>query len=128
MSKRKLRIDRRLIGTWKSDRRMTFRHFTPKRGATPQQLRKFKSLFGKLTVRYGTQYFHEEMDGSKFRTKYELLAQDSETVVVRFYDTLREEARVVQIHFEKDHYWIWAWGMREFFKRVSPPRRRGSKS
>jgi hypothetical protein len=46
--------------------------------------------------------------------------------VVRVYDTLHHEYLLKQLHFDGQYYWVWTWGMREFFRRVdekTPPSR-----
>lgn len=120
ITKKPALIDPRLIGTWRSDRRLTFKHFTPSGKPTPRQFRRFKALFGKLVVRWTRQYQHTDLKGFKDREKYEIVAMDSVSVVVKSYDSVFEEDRVTQIFFESDFYWFWTpWGMREFFRRVN---------
>ncbi len=119
MLRRKRKNDNRLLGTWKSDRRRTFKHFRPRPDCSPQSLRKFKSIFGKMVVRWDSDTCQTDLDGCKQTAAYEVIARDSVSVVVRCYDQLAQEARLLQIFFEGDHYWIWAGGnMREYFKRV----------
>jgi hypothetical protein len=118
MAARARRYDRRLLGTWKSDRRRTIHEFVPRKGATPKAVRKFKSLFGKLTVRYGRCRMITEFGNVRTECEYEVLGSDSESVVIRFYDSVWNEDRICQIHFQEEHYWIWALCMREFFKKV----------
>jgi hypothetical protein len=48
-----LPFDRRLLGKWQSDRLRTFRHYKPQRTVSEQQQRRFKSLFGKMVIRWG---------------------------------------------------------------------------
>jgi len=110
--------DRRLLGTWRSDRRKTFRHFVPRPGATPAAVRRLRAMFGRLVVRWTPARCHSELDGHWVSTPYEVVASDPECVVVRCYDPLTKDYRLRQLHFDGDHYWVWAWGLREFFKRV----------
>jgi hypothetical protein len=119
MKKKRIKFDKRLLGTWKSDRRLTFKHYIPHRTSTPAKLRRFKSLFGKLTVRWTKSKQYADLEGFKTSDAYEVVASDSVSVVVRGYSHIFEETRVSQIFFEKDHYWFWTpWGWREFFRRV----------
>lgn len=125
MAKRKVRkppaIDSRLIGTWKSDRRRTFRRYKPKPTAPARSIRKLKSLFGKLVVRWGRGKYYTEMDGDKWSNAYEVIASDQYSVVVRSKDDLSAEPRLQQIHFEGDWYWLAiSPGLCEYFKRVTP--------
>lgn len=112
-------IDKRLLGTWKSDRTKTFAEFVPRRRCSRVWLRKFKSLFGKLVIRYTPRKMHEDYDGNKGSGDYQVLGKDSESVVIRFYSTLWKQWQIQQLHFDGDHYWVWVYGMREFFRKVS---------
>jgi hypothetical protein len=112
-------IDRRLLGTWKSDRRRTFKEFVPKPGCPPARLRELKALFGKLVIRWGYRKYHTELDGHKESGDYEVIAKDSVSVVIRYFDELSQEDRLRQIHFEGKYYWITVGGnLREFFRNV----------
>ena len=86
-------IEPRLIGTWKSDRRKTFENFIfPK--MSPSQLKKFRSLFGKLIVTYTRTTVSNYFDCDRFmgfpnnRTpeveKYAVVARDASCVVICF--------------------------------------------
>jgi hypothetical protein len=111
--------DRRLLGTWQSDRRRTFRHFRPKPGCSPQALAKFKAIFGKLVVRWGRGKYHTELAGLRESAEFEIVASDSRSVVVRYQDAFFEEARLQQIHFAGDWYFIaLSGGLCEYFRRV----------
>ncbi len=113
------KYDRRLLGTWRSDRRRTFRHFKPKRGCTPQSLRQLKALFGKLVIRWGRGKYHTELDGYRESTTYEMVASDSVSVVIRYRDGLGGEDQLRQIHFDGDYYWLaLGGGLCEYFRRV----------
>jgi len=124
MRKRRPKCDPRLRGTWHSDRRLTFKHFTPRRGSTPAKLRKFKAIFGKLIVHWKDGHLITEFDGVKSRETYKIVASDSVSVVIRYFHDIVGEVRLQQIFFEDDHYWFWTvWGMREFFRRAPKPGR-----
>lgn len=112
--------DRRLLGTWQSDRRRTFRHFKPKAGCSPHSLRKFKAMFGKLVVQWDRGVYHTELDGHRSSARYEVVASDAESVVVRSRDELSGEDRLQHIHFDEDSYWVALAGgsICEFFRRV----------
>jgi hypothetical protein len=115
----KPKIDSRLLGTWQSDRRRTFQYFRPKPGCSAASLRKFKSLFGKLIIRWGRHKSYSELNGYRSTAPYEVVASDSRSVVIRYFDTLVEEDRLRQIHFDGDHYWIAVGGrFCEYFRRV----------
>ena len=114
------KFDGRLLGTWKSDRRRTFQDYVALPGTTPQQVRKLKALFGKFLIRGGRGKTYTELDGFKSVGEYEVVARDSQSVVVRYYDELFEEYQLRQIHFEGEHYWLWAGTLLEYFRRVKP--------
>lgn len=72
-----------------------------------------------MLVRWGTRYVYVQLDESKWKDTYEIVAQDSVSVVVRKFNDVLNEDRLSQIFFEDDCYWFWTpWNMREFFRRV----------
>lgn len=120
-------FDRRLVGIWRSDRRRTFRDFFPRRGVSEESIRKLKSLFGKLEVRYGYKVMHSSYDGVEEQTAYELLASDSSSVVIRYYSELFNEHCIRQIHFEDEYMWMAiSGGLCEFFRRIPKSARKRS--
>jgi hypothetical protein len=131
MAPPKLVIDRRLVGTWKSDRRRTFKNFYFKPGADLKAIRKLKSIFGKLVIRWGYRKIVSELDGSVWEDEYEVVAKDASSVVVRVRQTdpqwekipqteLLPREYLKQIHFDGEHFWIGTpFGhLSEYFKRV----------
>lgn len=78
----------RLVGTWKSDRRRTFKHFRPRRNCSAASLRKFKDLFGKMVVRWTRKRYQIELDGEVWSGTYKILARDPASVVIEL-DELR---------------------------------------
>jgi hypothetical protein len=113
------KFDRRLLGTWKSDRRRTFKNFRPKPGATRAAMQRLKAMFGKLVIRWGRGKYHTEYDGHCESFDYEIVARDTTCVIIRCYDNLAREWRLRQITFDGDHYWIPLGGsMCECFRRV----------
>jgi hypothetical protein len=115
-------VDRRLLGTWKSDRRRTFQNFKPRRACAPQVLRRLKAIFGKLFIRYGPKRYYTDLDGIRDSGAYEIVARDSKSVVIRHHDTLSGEDRLQHIHFDGEFYWIAVaivnGTLREFFRRI----------
>ena len=119
MSRSPPKTDSRLLGTWQSDRRRTFRHWKPKPGARPATLRKFKSLFGELVVRWTRKRCHIELDGFRRWVDYELVASDANSVVVREWDEFVEDYRLRYIQFGDGYYWLaCSSGLNEYFRRV----------
>jgi len=113
--------DKRLLGTWRSDRRFTLKDWVWRRGWSAQKRKKFASIFGHFTIRYTRFRFYTDYRGSKEIKKYEVVAMDSDSVAIRSWDSLLKEWRILHIHFAGDHYWIpIASGRnREWFKRVT---------
>lgn len=118
MTESRPKLDRRLLGTWRSDRRRTFRHYKPGPRSTVEGQRKFKSIFGKLIVRWTARRCHFEFDetrfkGSRWSRPYDVVASDETSVIVR------SDGVLSQLHFEGDCYWIAVGGVLcEFFRRV----------
>lgn len=114
------KFDRRLIGTWKSDRRRTFLHYKPPEDFTSEKLDKFKSVFGKLTIRWGRGKYYTLLNGFRDVQSYEIVASDHDSVVVRIRHEIYGHDCLRQICFDGDHYWIALDGgdLCEWFKRV----------
>ncbi len=74
-----------------------------------------------MVVTWGRSKVHSDFDGTRSSKKYEVVASDSVSVVVRSRDFLSDEDRLLHIHFEGDWYWIeTSFGnIREYFRRVS---------
>jgi hypothetical protein len=119
MAKTSTKFDKRLIGTWKSDRRKTFQHYKPNKKISAAHLRRFKALFGKLVVRWSRAKCYSELDGSHDSGPFEVLASDDSSVVIRHLDGITGESVLKQIHFEGDYYWFALdCHMNEWFRRV----------
>jgi hypothetical protein len=87
---------------------------------TPAKRRRYRALFGKLKVRWGTRFVYAELDGMRWRDEYQIVAADADSVVVQAHSEVFERDVLTQIYFEGDCYWFWMpWGFREFFRRVS---------
>jgi hypothetical protein len=111
----KSKVDRRLLGVWKSDRARTFRNYKPGPKSTLRGTRRFQAIFGKLRVRWTRKYLATEYEGTRLRTPYTVVATDELSVVV-----LLDNSQLRQIAFEgRDHYWLGVQGMLcEHFTRV----------
>ena len=113
------RIDKRLIGTWRSDRARTLRTYVPRPSASPESVRRFKALFGKLVIQWGRGVYRLDLDGVRSVEKYTVVASDESSVVVKTRGTLGPSPELKQIFFEGDFYWIaLGGGLCECFKRV----------
>lgn len=119
MTKQRRVIDKRLLGTWQSDRRKTFQHFKPKAGTSPAAFRQFKAIFGKLTLTWDRRQVHTQFDGMEETSPYEVVAIDSRSVVIRTFNTIFDEPLLHHIHFEEKWYWMAISGnIVEWFRRI----------
>ena len=110
---------KRLLGTWKSDRRRTFRHFKPNARATAAKVQRLKAVFGKLVMRWERGAVHSDYDGACNSHQYEVVATDEWSVIVRIIGAAENDDVLKQIHFEGEYYWIALSGhLCEWFKRV----------
>lgn len=121
MARAQLQADKRLRGTWRSDRRKTFQYY-PDKSVSQAKLRKFKALFGKMVVRWGRTKYHSELNGQRWSTPFEIVASDDSSVVIRSHDSILDADALTQIHFEGDYYWVAVDGrLVEWFRRVKLP-------
>jgi hypothetical protein len=109
--------DRRLIGTWKSDRKKTFSDWRWLEPISEKKKKKFKSMFGFLEVRYTPKYQSMDLKGTKSRHAYRVLGKNRNSVVIALYDQPSKEEEFSVIHFEGDHFWIPIGINREWFKK-----------
>jgi hypothetical protein len=120
MPKDALKTDKRLLGTWRSDRRRTVAEWRFTKRLAPERRRWFLGIFGKLRVTYSRTRIRGVFDDYRFTQRYEVLATDSDTVAIRYEDTqVTKQWRIRHIHFEgTDRYWVALGPNREWFRRV----------
>jgi len=124
MPPQKSKTDKRLLGTWRSDRGRTIKAWVWRRGWPMRKRKKLASIFGHLILRYTRTRLYSDYKGHKETEKYELLGADSSSVVIRRWDLHEAEWRLRQIHFEGDQYYWISLGVgrqREWFKRIGKP-------
>ena len=135
------KIDKRLLGTWKSDKRRTFAEWNWKKGTPPQKKAKLKSFFGKLEITYTCTKVisvlrHRQWERAR---RYAVLATDDTSVVLvqfgkmeikgrRRYDLVNlqilEEScskpQIEHIHFDRKYFWVSLGNgrNREFFRKI----------
>ena len=117
------KYDPRLLGTWKSDRRVTFRHYRFKPSAKPAAVRRFKALFGKMVVRWDRLRCHIDLDGYQTSYPYQVVAVDDQCVIIRTAAGIIGQPEFCQLMFQgDDRYWLpvmnCPW-MHECFRRVT---------
>jgi hypothetical protein len=111
--------DRRLLGSWRSDRRKTAREITSRKDIPPNQ--RLLSIFGKLELRYTRARCYSTLDGHTEVGHYRVVAKNSSSVVTVGTSSLTGEEAIYHIHFEGNYYWISLGKFREYFRRVKGP-------
>jgi len=120
MTAHKTKTDRRLLGTWRSDRRRTLKEWVWRPGTTAKQRKFITDMFGHLTIRYTRHRMRSEFKGHRDSQPYEVIGTDSDSVAIMVYVGWMEERMIYHIHFEGDrHYWIAIGRQREWFRRVA---------
>ena len=110
-------IDKRLLGTWRSDTRKTMRDIRLSSTHKRENEKKLKTMFGKLTVRYTRSRVHTDFKGSRDCKPYRVVAKDSHSVAVVTNNGFDED-EIYHIHFEGKYYWVSIGRIREYFKKV----------
>ncbi|MEO8753748.1 MAG: hypothetical protein ABI624_13830 [Casimicrobiaceae bacterium] len=110
-------VDHRLLGTWRSDRRETFRYWLFAANVPEQTRSRFKRIFGKLTHTYTRSRMTSVYRGDTTVYRYEVLGQDADSVAIRYWNNEYPEGNLSHIHFSGSRYWIvTSAGQREFFR------------
>jgi hypothetical protein len=136
------KFDKRLLGTWRSDKRRTIEEWVYRKKLVPAKRKQFESIFGKLRVKYtrGRVYLslpHRDWERSQ---RYIVVAHDETSVAIVKYGPLRIKDRwkynteilkleeemfgvhpkITHIHFDKQRYWISLGNgrNREFFWKI----------
>lgn len=76
-------MQKRLLGTWRSDRAQTLRLLHPYHELPTAKKRKVASIFGKLTLRYTPRYIYATLDGTTTRERYSVVAEDRWSIVLK---------------------------------------------
>jgi len=113
--------DKRLLGTWRTDRGRTVAEWRFSKRLTRQKRRKFLAIFGKLRVTYTRTRIRGIYGDYRFTQRYEVVAKDSDSVAIRYEDTqVTGQWRIQHVHFEgQNRYWIALGRNREWFRRVT---------
>lgn len=111
------KVDKRLLGTWRSDKERTTKLWRYKTELDPEKKAEFEGIFGKLVRRFTATHVYSEFDGDKTSTAYWVVGSDSRSVVI----ATREEDQVQlqQIFFEENSFYVVTGYSLEFFVRVS---------
>ena len=111
------KADRRLLGTWRSDKERTMRLWRFKKELDTEQKAKFESIFGKMTRRFTSTHAYSEFDGETTSNPYRVLGADEHSVVVAYPNGKASELQ--QIFFEDDWFYVVSGYNVEFFRRVT---------
>jgi hypothetical protein len=108
------KVDKRLLGTWRSDKERTTQFWRYKSNLDAEQKAKFESIFGKLRRRFTETHSYSEFDGEKTSGRYLVVASDSKSVVLAFPE---EHFDLQQIFFEENAFYVASGYNFEFFRR-----------
>lgn len=109
-------VDKRLIGTWRSDKERTTRLWRYRNNLDAEKKVAFESIFGKMTKRFTATRAFSEFEGETVSGPYQVVAIDSKSVVISFPNAGKQELQ--QIFFEEDWFYIASGYNFEFFRRV----------
>lgn len=136
------KTDKRLLGTWKSDRTRTFNEWKWTKKLSSKRMERFQALFGKLEITYSRTRVTSSLNYRHWEQsrRYMLVAADKESVAIVNFGKLRIKNRqnydlenlkfveeslysihsIQHIHFDKNHYWISLGNgrNREFFRKI----------
>jgi hypothetical protein len=122
MSQTTVKYDRRLLGTWQSDRGRTLKNWKSSAKSVAKRKRAqrvFHSIFGKLVIRWTRRRWHSEYDGERESRAYEIVASDFQSVVIHSVAP-GSKGQLTYIRFIADGYYcvITVAGILEYFKRI----------
>jgi hypothetical protein len=136
------KVDKRLLGTWKSDKRRTFAEWNWKRNTSPKKKAKLKAFFGKQEITYTrtkviTVLPHRK---SEWARRYAVLATDDTSVAIVQFGKINfknrqkynpenlkmvdeifgSKPRIQQINFDKNYFWFLLGNgrNREYFRKI----------
>ena len=131
-------IQKRLLGTWRSDKKRTLATWRAFADFSPPKKRKVGALFGKVELRYTAKFCFVTLNGETTRNRYDLVAEDTDSVVIRMHNdgylrsmdpVMREEmepfmqSSLWHLHVEcirgQQFYWIGLRVMCEWFRKTS---------
>ena len=110
------KVDKRLLGTWRSDEKRTIKLWRYKQDLTDEQKLQFESIFGKLVRRFTATHSYSEFDNDKSEARYAVIASDSRSVVIAA--SSAGEPELQQIFFEEGFIYVFSGYNVEFFRRV----------
>lgn len=129
MAIRKPKIEKRLLGAWKSDKKATLSVWKFPPHLSRKKRRYVENQFGKLIFKFTSSYFYSDLDGFKSKNRYRVVAADDGGVVLAVHPEFKDGRRLhgseansylFYIEFFDDKtLCIMAPGNVEYFKRVT---------
>ena len=122
-------IDRRLLGTWISDRRRTALELKTRDRLSAKTRRMLGLVFGKLRIRVTPTRCYSTLDGVTDVLRYRVVASNSQGAVVVGHtlpDWLTADEQIQHIRFvTPDVYWVCTLGgIHEYVRRVKTAKKR----
>src|SRR5438552_1276938 len=99
-------VDKRLIGTWRSDRAKTLKEIRLGRDISKSKLSFYNKILGKLTHRFTRTRFIMNGIGEEESRIYRVVAIDLGSVAITVNGKGKHRPHIVHIHFEGERYWI----------------------
>jgi hypothetical protein len=121
------KIDRAIIGEWKSNKELTVRTLTYPPTAEKASIEKLEALFGRLTVTYSKSKMKAVLPAMNdqpkwvYESDYKIVGRDENSIVIRAHDPLENGPKDRRITFEgENRYWIELGHLsgREYFDRL----------
>jgi hypothetical protein len=124
-------FDKRLIGTWCSDKRRTGTEIRARRDIRADRRReRLIRLFGKLVIRFTRTKCYTTLNGFTEVTPLRIVAKDADGVVIVSRAPLTGDDLISHLRFEEHprggaprYYWISLGKFREYFRRLDRPQR-----
>ena len=113
-----VKTDRRLHGTWRSDKERTAALWKYTKEIGDRNRQKFEAIFGKLTWRVTPRRWEAEFEDQNWGGPYSVIAADTRSVVVSHPGDPGEQAELKPYFFEEGYMYVVSGYNVEFFKRV----------
>ncbi|MBI3149298.1 MAG: hypothetical protein HYZ17_12385 [Betaproteobacteria bacterium] len=110
-------VDKRLLGTWRSDKERTIALWKYQKELAPETRERFENIFGKFTLRFTETRIYTEFEDTNDTVPYSVVARDSSSVIIAWHE--EKERSLQHIHFEGESYYVLSGYNVEFYKRVA---------
>jgi len=89
--------DERLFGTWRSDKERTLAHWQFKDGIDPKAKETIAGWFGRLTLTFSRSKVITFFEGSRFESRYRVLARTDNSATVEYVNEGRAEIETIYL-------------------------------